>query len=61
MNLTNFVQCENDQSENLDHCVTFSDIVFECTADSFCNGVHAKINIPTINDNDKLVNSNKVN
>lgn len=55
MNITNFQQCETDPSENSDHLVTFTDVSYECDANGFCDMVHAKYTIPTINDNDKLV------
>lgn len=35
--------------------MTFTDIIYEYNADGLCDTVHAKYNIPTINDNDKLV------
>lgn len=55
MNITNFNNCDVDPSENKEHLVTFSNITYECSADGFCDIVHGIYNIPTVNDNDKLV------
>lgn len=55
VNITSFKNCDLDSSENLDHFVRFSDISFECNADGFCDILHAKFNIPTVNDKAKLV------
>lgn len=55
VNITSFKTCDTDPSENLDHFVRFSDISLECNADGFCDIVHAKFHIPTVNEGDKLV------
>lgn len=55
VNITSFKTCDMDPSENLEHFVRFTDISLECNADGFCDIVHAKFHIPTVNDGDKLV------
>lgn len=60
VNITSFQNCDVDPSENMDHFVQFSDISYECDADGFCDIVHAKFNIPTVNDKDKLVSESLV-
>lgn len=55
VNITSFKECDIDPSANKEHFVTFTDIIYEYNADGLCDTVHAKYNIPTINDNDKLV------
>lgn len=59
VNITSFKDCDIDPSENSEHLVHFSDISLECNADGFCDIVHAKFNIPTVNDNEKLVKFEK--
>lgn len=56
MNITEFGNCDwIDPNENLEHFVRFTDVSYEINADGFCDVVHAKYFIPTINIADKLV------
>lgn len=55
VNITSFENCDVDPSEITEHLVRLTDISFECKADGLCDIVHAKVNIPTVNANDKLV------
>lgn len=55
VNITKFGNCELDPSENLEHFVRFTDISYELNADGYCDTVHAKYYIPTVNTADKLV------
>ncbi|XP_031627241.1 uncharacterized protein LOC116343360 [Contarinia nasturtii] len=57
VNITKFGNCDMlDPSENMAHFVRMSDISYECDADGYCDTIHAKYNIPTINTADKLMN-----
>lgn len=55
MNITRFGNCEMDPSENLEHFVRFTDVVYEMDSDGLCDAVHGKYYIPTVNTADKLV------
>lgn len=62
MNITNFSNCDRSKEvADLSHIVLIRDITYDYDADGFCDTVHGKYTIPTINTADKLVGQCSLN